>query len=128
MTAPTPGFHPPISDNGIGAQQPLDLQWLSKPMVAVGVVDAGTPFVTGPLPRGAYTIWVSDPAYVNAGTDGAAGLDHTVTSANAQTPEALARAPKVHEGGQWPVPVNEGDMIALKAISGSVAFRIWEAL
>lgn len=127
QTSPSAGFHPPVSDNNIGQQVPLELQWLDSPMVAVGVVDASTPFVSVPLPRGGYVVWTSGPAWVNAGPDGGS-LDATVTSANAGSPAALAGAPKSHDGKQWPVAVRTDSRIALKAKAGSIEFRIWEAL
>lgn len=120
--APTPGFHPPVADNGLGI---IDVPYLDGPMVAAGTLAAdGTPFITDPLPRGTYQIWTSDEAWILAGP-GITALDGTLTSAS--DPVALARRPKSHDGGQAAWAIRDGSSIGLKAKgSAPVAFEIYE--
>ena len=126
-TAAAGGFRPPVSDSASGVQAPVELQWLDGDMVAVGQVTLAAPFVTDPLPRGGYTVWTSGPVWINAGDDDVDLLDETVTTANASSPEDIARAPKIHDGKQWPIAIRSGSVIALKAMDATpVTFRIWQ--
>ena len=117
------GIRPPSSDVNGGA---LDVSWGSGKTVAVVNGVADTPFVTGPLPRGVYTVQATDPLWLNVGLSESGDLDHEVTSENAATPEALGLAPKLHGGGDWAIAVDDDERIAVKAVTGTVDVRIFK--
>jgi len=96
----------------------LSVSWGNGKMVGVASGVAATPFVTPSLPRGVYIIQSSTALWWNVGHDADGGfLDTTVTSANASSPQALAQAPKRHQGVvDLAVAVDDDERIVLKAV------------